>query len=317
MSLAENMIVDKILRQFIEVAMLGNVSHAANKLCLSQPTLTHNMKKLEENLGVQLLERTSTGVNTTEFGELLLEQAQMMQRIYDNTLIKLASIKARQGQSLRMGAGHAWWYMFVRDSFNAYRTLHPTVNIHIDLGNHLRLMDLLLGGDIDLFIGHEIKGLNPKAGISFLPLFSTRDSMFVRGGHPLLGRPVEEYELLGYPYVELTPDESRYQHMMDDMQHKRQARNRLHLAERVIWSTSSMMSAVDMINDSDAMMLNYPSCMAGYFAQYGLEPLQLAEESQPCTVGIYLMREKADAPQVVQMQELLHQFLEPVRHLVS
>ena len=65
------------------------------------------------------------------------------------------------------------------------------------------------------------------------------------------------------------------------------------------------------------MMLNYPSCMAGYFARYGLEPLQLAEESQPCTVGIYLMREKADAPHVVQMQELLHQFLEPVRHLVS
>lgn len=57
------MIVDKILRQFIEVAMFKNVSHAANKLCLSQPTLTHNMKKLEENLGVQLLERTSTGLH--------------------------------------------------------------------------------------------------------------------------------------------------------------------------------------------------------------------------------------------------------------
>jgi DNA-binding transcriptional LysR family regulator len=73
-------IVDKILRQFTEVAMFKNVSHAANKLCLSQPAVTHNMKKLEESLGVQLLERTSTGVKTTEYGDLLLEQAQMMRR---------------------------------------------------------------------------------------------------------------------------------------------------------------------------------------------------------------------------------------------
>ncbi|CAI0708095.1 LysR family transcriptional regulator [Serratia ficaria] len=310
------MIVDKILRQFIEVAMFKNVSHAANKLCLSQPTLTHNMKKLEETLGVQLLERTSTGVNTTEYGDLLLEQAQMMQRIYDNTLLKLAFIKARQEQSLRMGTGHAWWYMFVRDSFNAYRRLHPTVNIHIDLGNHLRLMDLLLGGDIDLFIGHEIQGLNPKAGISFLPLFGTTDSMFVRRGHPLLDRVVTPDALLDYPCVELTPDETRYQHMVEDMQPKRLARNRLHLAERVICSTNSMMSAVDMVNDSDAVMLAYPSCMAGYFADYGIVPLQMNQESPRCTVGIYLMREKADAPHVVQMQELMRQHLEQIRPLL-
>lgn len=309
--------MDKILRQFIEVAKFQNVSHAANKLCLSQPTLTHNMKKLEENLGVPLLERTSTGVKTTEFGELLLEQAQMMQRIYDNTLLKMASIKARQTQSLRMGTGHAWWVMFVRDSFNAYRSRHPGVNIHVDLGNHLRLMDLLLGGDIDLFIGHEIQGLNPGAGIRFLPLFTTRDSYFVRSGHPLLGREIAPHELLDYNLVELTPDENRYQHMMDDMQAKRTLRSRLHLAERVIWSSNSMMAAVDMVNDSDGILLTYPRCMADYFAQYGLRPLQITTGSPNLAVGIYLMREKADTQPVLEMQALLKHHLEAVRSLVS
>lgn len=303
------MIVDKILRQFIEVAMFKNVSHAANKLCLSQPTLTHNMKKLEENLGVQLLERTSTGVTTTQYGELLLEQAQMMQRIYDNTLLKMAAIKARQAQSLRMGSGHAWWHMFVRDCFNRYREQHATVNIHIDLGNHLRLMDLLLGGDIDLFIGHEIQGLNPKAGITFLPLFATSDTLFARCDHPLQGRAVRPDDLLDYPCVELTPDETRYQHMVADMQQKKLTRNRQHLAERVIWSTNSMMSAIDMVNDSDAVMLTYPRCMAGYFARYGIAPLNM-ESSNICTVGMYLMREKADAPHVQQMLALMRQHIE-------
>jgi len=312
----EYVILDKILRQFIEVAMFKNVSHAANKLCLSQPTLTHNMKKLEENLGVQLLERTSTGVKTTEYGDLLLEQAQMMQRIYENTLTKLAFIKARQVQSLRMGTGHAWWYMFVRDSFNAYRTLHPTVNIHVDQGNHLRLMDLLLGGDIDLFIGHEIQGLNSKAGINFTPLFSVSDSLFVRRGHPLCNKVIEPVELQDYPCVELTPDEGRFQHIVEDMQPKRLARNLMHLEERVIWSTNSMMAAVDMINDSDAVMISYPRCMTEYFARYNIVPLQSRQKSPRYNVGFYMMREKMDTAHVVQMQELMQQHLEPIRHLL-
>ena len=75
--------MDKILQQFLEVATFQNVSHAAKKLCLSQPTLTHNMKKLEESLEVQLFVRTSNGMKLTEFGEVLLEQTRIMQRIYD------------------------------------------------------------------------------------------------------------------------------------------------------------------------------------------------------------------------------------------
>ncbi|WP_461605791.1 LysR family transcriptional regulator, partial [Aeromonas allosaccharophila] len=43
--------MDKHLRQFIEVATHKNVSLAARQMGLSQPTLTHNMKKLEESLG--------------------------------------------------------------------------------------------------------------------------------------------------------------------------------------------------------------------------------------------------------------------------
>lgn len=74
------------------------MSHAAKKLCLSQPTLTHNMKKLEESLDVQLFIRTSNGMKLTEFGEVLLEQTRIMQRIYDNTLTKIEMLKERHEQ---------------------------------------------------------------------------------------------------------------------------------------------------------------------------------------------------------------------------
>ncbi|YCI27987.1 LysR family transcriptional regulator [Erwinia sp. PK3-005] len=301
--------MDKILRQFIEVATFKNVSHAANKLCLSQPTLTHNMKKLEENMGVTLFDRTSTGVKLTEYGELLLEQGRMMQRIYDNTLVKIAFIKERQEQSLRVGTGHAWWHLFVKDTFNDHRERYPTANIHVDLGNHLWLMELLLSGDIDLFIGHEIQGLNPKAGISFLPLFSTANSLFVRAAHPLLNLPVEPEKLVDYPCVMITPDAVRHQHIVDDMQPKKRERNQYHLTERVIYSTNCMLAAIDIVNSSDAVM-PYPACVAGYFSRYGIMPLPLSQESSRAMVGIYLRRENADAPHIKQAMTLIYQHLQ-------
>lgn len=308
--------MDKLLRQFIEVATFKNVSHAANRLCLSQPTLTHNMKKLEENLGVQLLVRSSSGVTLTEYGELLLEQARMMQRIYDNTLIRMDLLKERQERSLKIGSGHAWWHMFLRETFEAHRHQYPTANVHIDLGNHLRLMDLLLSGDIDLFIGHEIQGLNPKAGVSFLPLLSSTDTCYARTGHPLRGRTVGQEELLAYPHVELTPDEPRYQHVMEDMQAKRRERLQLHMTERVVYSTNSVATAVDMLAATNGIMV-FPSCMQDYFARFEVLPLRLKEPLRKGIVGIYLMREKGEDPHITQVIELMRRHMEQNRHLLE
>jgi DNA-binding transcriptional LysR family regulator len=308
--------VDKLLRQFIEVATLKNVSHAANRLCLSQPTLTHNMKKLEDNLGVQLLVRSSSGVTLTEYGELLLEQARMMQRIYDNTLIRMDLLKERQERSLKIGSGHAWWHMFLRETFEAHRRQYPTANVHIDLGNHLRLMDLLLSGDIDLFIGHELQGLNPKAGVSFLPLLSTTDACYVRTGHPLLERTVGKDDVLTYPHVELTPDEPRYQHVMEDMQAKRQERLQLHMTERVVYSTNSIMTTIDMLAATNGVMV-FPSCMQNYFARFGIVTLRLKEPLRKGIVGIYLMREKGEDPHIAQVIALMRRHMEQNRHLLE
>lgn len=53
--------MDRMLRQFLMVAELKSVTQAAKRLFVSQPTLTHNMKKLEADLQVDLFVRTSRG----------------------------------------------------------------------------------------------------------------------------------------------------------------------------------------------------------------------------------------------------------------
>lgn len=95
--------MDKVLRQFLEVAILKNVTHAANKLCMNQSTLSINIKRLEESLGVPLLIRSSSGVELTEFGHVVLEEARIMQRLHDNTLNKIEFLKERLERELKVG----------------------------------------------------------------------------------------------------------------------------------------------------------------------------------------------------------------------
>jgi DNA-binding transcriptional LysR family regulator len=59
------------LRAFLEVASIGHFGHAAERLHLTQPALTHRIQGLEKELGVQLLERSARGVRLTPAGEVL------------------------------------------------------------------------------------------------------------------------------------------------------------------------------------------------------------------------------------------------------
>ena len=60
------------LRAFVEIAKLGQLTRAADRLHLSQPALSGQLKALEESLGVSLFERSSSGMTLTSGGRSLL-----------------------------------------------------------------------------------------------------------------------------------------------------------------------------------------------------------------------------------------------------
>ena len=64
----------KQLRSFVEVARLRQFTEAANRVHLSQPAVSTQIRALERELGVDLLERTTKRVTLTEKGELLSSQ---------------------------------------------------------------------------------------------------------------------------------------------------------------------------------------------------------------------------------------------------
>ncbi|MFA7258914.1 MAG: LysR family transcriptional regulator [Aeromonas bestiarum] len=289
--------MDKHLRQFIEVATHKSVSLAARHMGLSQPTLTHNMKKLEESLGTTLLIRHAGGVTLTAAGELLLTQARVMQRIYDDTLRRLAILRERATLPLRVGTGHAWWQHVLQPVTLHYRAANQSCAINIEVGNHLRLLDLLLGNHIDLFLGHEIHGLDKQYSLIFIPLFTSSDAIFVRAGHPLLGKICSKQDLVNYPSLLITTDEPQYLHLVEDLARKKQDQADMQLNDKIIYTCNSLMTGIDMANTSNAVM-PYPDSMKDYFSTFGIVPLNMDEEYNKGVIGIYISREKMDEPHI-------------------
>ncbi len=72
------------IRYFLAVAKSGHVSKAAQRLGLSQPALSHSLKKTEQTLGAQLFTRSKKGVELTAAGRKLLEGAENLERAWEH-----------------------------------------------------------------------------------------------------------------------------------------------------------------------------------------------------------------------------------------
>ena len=280
--------MDKSYKQFLMVAELGNISLAANALGVSQPTLTSAMKKLEANFDAPLFVRKSKGVELTEYGRLLQQKAKEMERQHDTLIHQMADLKARKTQKIKMGTGDAWWEVFVKQALQQYSVQHPSISLHLEFGNHLTLMNSLLHGHIDLFIGHEIEGLSDKCNVSFVPLLQDTEAVYVRSDHPLLLNHETQPDWHLYPLLRVTPDNERDQHLLADMTSKHQERERKQVTERIVYDVSSLLASMDLLRTTQAVM-PYPSSMATYFSQYGIKPLPSSGPVQQGTVGLYHM----------------------------
>jgi len=91
------------LRYFVAVAEALNVTKAATRLHLAQPALSRQVADLEEELGVDLLRRTSHGVLLTAEGKLFLEEARAILKRADESVVKVRALARGELGELQVG----------------------------------------------------------------------------------------------------------------------------------------------------------------------------------------------------------------------
>lgn len=153
-----------LYRIFYIVAKNGSISAAADVLFISQPAITFQIKKLEEQLGISLFTRTKHGVILTDEGKVLFDYVNNAIENIINGENALSNLKNLDSGIIRIGASTTVCRHVVMPYLEKFHELHPKIDIQIVNNLTTNLLKELRNGNLDiLFLNmpmHENKDLN-------------------------------------------------------------------------------------------------------------------------------------------------------------
>lgn len=141
----------RVLNYFVAVAQEGNMTHAAQKLLISQPALSRQIADLEDELGVKLFSRKSRRLTLTPAGQYLLEQAKEILALTAKTKSNLESSSFISGD-LTIAAGESIGMQRIMNVVSAIIKEHPTVKIHLLSGDYSYAERKLTNGTVDFAV---------------------------------------------------------------------------------------------------------------------------------------------------------------------
>ncbi|MEM7491687.1 MAG: LysR family transcriptional regulator [Pseudomonadota bacterium] len=141
------------LRAFATVAATGGVTRAAGLLNLTQSAVSMQVKRLEEALGVPVLERTGRGVRVTPDGERALAYARRMLALNDELLDRMHDA-APEGE-IRLGVPHDIVPRAIPSVLAAFAADYPRMRVHLVSSVTSSLHEQFAAGELDVMLGTE------------------------------------------------------------------------------------------------------------------------------------------------------------------
>lgn len=141
------------LRSFVAVADAGGVTRASGFLHLTQSAVSMQLKRLEELLGVDLLDRSGRTIALTASGEQLLVYARRMVALNDEVVGRLTD-QAYEGE-ITLGVPHDIVYPAIPQVLKQFHAAFPRVRVHLVSSNTRSLKDQFSQGACDLILTTE------------------------------------------------------------------------------------------------------------------------------------------------------------------
>lgn len=138
------------LRVFVAIAEQGSVSGAARRLRVSQPAVSQTVAALEQQVGAELLVRSSTGVRLTEAGLVLAAEARAVLARYEQALTAVGRFAVTGDTRLRVGVPLELPSDLLPAAFAALAAAHPRTRAEVRHLSSAAQLDALRDGDLDL-----------------------------------------------------------------------------------------------------------------------------------------------------------------------
>ncbi|MFF2044819.1 LysR family transcriptional regulator [Kitasatospora sp. NPDC058170] len=196
----------RLLRSFVMVCEEGQLTAAAARLFVSQPTLTKQIRQLEALLGAELFERSRRGMTPTPAGQALAERAGVLLAGWEDALRAARAAAAEQGSTLRVGFEGGIINLMSRQTVVDFSRRMPGWQVELRQNNWFDPTSGLATGEIDLTLWHAPPWLAEQYNVALLG--EEPRCAALPAGHRLAGRAVIDFEeLLDEPFVAI-PHES-------------------------------------------------------------------------------------------------------------
>ena len=157
----------RTLRYFLAVAREENMTRAAEILHVTQPTLSKQLKSLEEELGKKLFTRHSFSIKLTDEGILLRDRAEDLVQMADKIEKEFLSLDDITGGELYFGLAESYQIKYLARAIKVFKEQYPTLHYHITSGDTEQIADKLDKGLLDFLVLAELPDNRKYEYISF------------------------------------------------------------------------------------------------------------------------------------------------------
>jgi DNA-binding transcriptional LysR family regulator len=175
------------IRSFVTLAQELNFHKAAERLFITQPSLSHQIALLEATIGARLFQRDRRRVALTEAGRAILDDAEQLLAQLDMMVMKVRRIVAVDSSTLRVGFPEYANRTFIPSIAAAFRSRHPEINLKLTEGYSGALLQELREGRLDVaFV--RIPPAGDPVDLSIEQIIDEPHGLLLAADHPLAAR---------------------------------------------------------------------------------------------------------------------------------
>ncbi|XEG69214.1 LysR family transcriptional regulator [Edwardsiella tarda] len=187
------------MKAFVMLAESGSFNNTAKMLNITQPALTRRIQKMEDDLHVQLFERTTRHVTLTNVGEMLLPEAKELIKKFDETLFNISNMSAYHRGMVTLSCIPTAVFYFLPLAIGKFNELYPNIKVRILEQGTNDCMESVLCNEVDF--GINMNNIT-NSSIDFTPLVNEPFVLACRRDHPLAKKQLVEWqELIDYKLI--------------------------------------------------------------------------------------------------------------------
>ncbi|MFT8368298.1 MAG: LysR family transcriptional regulator [Acetobacter papayae] len=194
-----------LFRQFYEIARCGSISAAARSLGMHQPGLSLSLRRLEEQVGVQLCRRTPQGIALTPAGKAVFEQiTEAAEAVRMVPHVAREAARRIEG-TLRLSMISDILCQDLDDALTSFSARHPDVTVRVEIRTWRNVLDAVQSGEADVGVTYESESVPT---LRYEPMLRESQQLYCGRAHPLFGHSIRNpATLAGQRFILAAADE--------------------------------------------------------------------------------------------------------------